>query len=507
MNQSETTPLTSSGSPPITGGRYDFVVIGTGPAGLAAAMTAAKAGKRVMVIEKEGSLGGVCVNTGTFPSKTLREAVLYLTGHLKRRLYEDDSCLVRDAEISMDKLKQRLHHVRREEHRVINCQLERNGIAIIRGNASFFDANTVMVEQLGTNQKVYVQGERIVIATGSQPRNPSDIPFDHEIIVDSTSILSISRIPSTMIILGGGVIGSEYATIFAALGVKVTLLDRGEKLLKFIDEEIIEQLRENFPKGNINYINNCGEFTVENSDGKARLILQDGRVFTAECLFFALGREANTVGLQIEKAGIGLNDFRYIQVNELYQTANPNIYAVGDVIGWPSLAATSIVQGRLAALNGMKKRIESFPRIFPVGIYTIPEISYVGITEEEAETLGYKIVIGRCMYHELPKGQITGECEGMLKMIVHRDTREILGVHIFGGGATEVIHIAQMALIYNAKIDIFVDNIFNYPTYSEALKIAALSASNQIAKSPPDDAQCVRGESCSRDQAGNGQKG
>jgi NAD(P) transhydrogenase len=390
--------------------------------------------------------------------------------------------------------------LRREEHRVINCQLERNGIAIIRGNASFLDANTVMVEQLETKQKISVQGERIVIATGSQPRNPADIPFDHEIIVDSTSILNISRIPSTMIILGGGVIGSEYATIFAALDVKVTLLDRGEKLLKFIDEEIIGQLRENFPKGNIHYINNCGDFRVEKNGAEARLTLHDGRVFTADCLFFALGREANTVGLQIDHAGIALNDFRYIQVNELYQTANPNIYAVGDVIGWPSLAATSIVQGRLAALNGMKKRIESFPRIFPVGIYTIPEISYVGMTEEEAEALGYKIVIGRCMYHELPKGQITGECEGMLKMIVHRDTREILGVHIFGGGATEVIHIAQMALIYNAKIDIFVDNIFNYPTYSEALKIAALSASNQIAARPPDDAQCVRGVSCSLGQ-------
>ena len=471
---------------------YDFIVIGTGPAGLAAAMTAAKAEKKVLVVEKEGCLGGVCVNTGTFPSKTLREAVLHLTGHLRRRLFEDSACPPQEAEISMEKLKQRLHHVRTEEHLIINCQLERNGIDIIRGNAGFADSGTVLIDQLGAGRIIRVQGERIVIATGSQPRNPTDIPFDHEVIVDSSSILNIRQIPKSMIILGGGVIGSEYATIFAALGVKVTLLDRGERLLKFIDHEIIEELRNNFPRGNINYISKCGDFKVEKDGNEARLLLQDGRVFTADCLFFALGREANTASLDITKAGITLNEHRYIQVNELYQTSNPNIYAVGDVIGWPSLAATSIVQGRLAALNGMKKRIESFPRIFPVGIYTIPEISYVGITEEEALALDYKIVVGRCMYQELPKGQITGESEGMLKMIVHRDTREILGVHIFGGGATEVIHIAQMALIHNAKIDIFVDNIFNYPTYSEALKIAALSASNQIERRTTEDALCAR---------------
>ena len=215
------------------------------------------------------------------------------------------------------------------------------------------------------------------------------------------------------------------------------------------------------------------------------MTLTNDRVISADCLFFALGREANTASLAIENAGIRLNDYHYIEVNDLYQTSTPNIYAVGDVIGWPSLAATSIVQGRLAALNALKIRVESFPKIFPFGIYTIPEISYVGITEEEAIERAYKIVVGICRYSELPRGQISGECEGMLKMIVHKDTREILGVHILGGGATEVIHIAQMALIYNAKIDIFIDNIFNYPTYSEALKIAALSASNKIQNSRP----------------------
>jgi NAD(P) transhydrogenase len=290
----------------------------------------------------------------------------------------------------------------------------------------------------------------------------------------------LAQIPKSLIILGGGVIGSEYATIFAALGVKVTLLDRGSRLLKFLDHEIIDQLVQNFPRDNINYISNCGDFVIEKIDKTAKVSLHDGRVYEADCLFFALGREANAVGLNIEKAGVMQNEYHYVEVNELYQTTAKNIYAVGDVIGWPSLAATSIVQGRLAALNSLRKRVESFPTIFPFGIYTIPEISYIGITEQEAIERDYKIVIGRCMYHELPRGQISGECEGMLKMIVHRDTREILGVHIIGGGATEIIHIAQMALCYNAKIDIFIDNIFNYPTYSEALKIAALSASNLI---------------------------
>ena len=464
---------------------YDFVIIGTGPAGLAAAMTAANSGKKVLILEKEGSLGGVCVNTGTFPSKTLREAVLYLTGHLKRKIFEGDNCSIHNTEISMERLKQRLDDVRIKEHAIIAGQLKRNGIDLIRGNGRFFDTHTIIVDQLADKKEIHVEGVRILIATGSQPRNPSDIPFDHQVIVDSTSILNMKKIPKSLIILGGGVIGSEYATIFAELGVKVTLIDRGDRLLKFLDQEISEELKKNFPKGNIEYIHNCGDYKIEKYHKGAQVTLQHHRVISADCLFFALGREANTTNLAIENAGIRLNEYHYIEVNELYQTATRNIYAVGDVIGWPSLAATSIVQGRLAALNALKIRVESFPKIFPIGIYTIPEISYVGITEEEARERDYKIVVGRCRYSVLPRGQISGESEGMLKMIVHQDTREILGVHILGGGATEVIHIAQMALIYNAKIDVFIDNIFNYPTYSEALKIAALSAANKIQNHRP----------------------
>lgn len=460
--------------------RYDFIIIGTGPAGLSAAMTAAKSGKKVLVLEKEGSLGGVCVNTGTFPSKTLREAVLHLTGHLKRRVFEQDYCSPEFAEISMEKLKMRLHNVRQEEHSIITHQLARNNVEIIRGSARFIDKYTIEVTHAQDSGVTTVSGDKILIATGSQPRNPEDIPFDHNTIVDSKSILDIEKIPHSLIILGGGVIGSEYATIFAALGVKVTLLDRGERLLKFLDAEISEELKKNFPQENVNYIGNCGDFSVEKTTDGAKITLEDGTSHEAECLFFALGREANTANLGIENADITLNEYHYIEVNEIYQTSSPNIYAVGDVIGWPSLAATSIIQGRMAALNALRIRRETFPKIFPFGIYTIPEISYVGITEEEARDKGYKIVVGKCMYHELPRGQISGESEGMLKMIVHKDTREILGVHILGGGATEIIHIAQMALLSHAKIDTFIDNIFNYPTYSEALKIAALSASNKI---------------------------
>lgn len=460
--------------------RYDFVIIGTGPAGLTAAMTAAKAGKQVLVIEREGVLGGVCVNTGTMPSKTLREAVLLLTGHQRRKVFEDDERFSCDAGISMDKLKRRLNYVRMQEHAIIDGQLERNRVDIIRGSARFLDRNTLAVDELETGRTLRVRGGHTVIATGSKPRNPADIPFDHQTIVDSTTVLDMQRVPETMIILGGGVIGSEYATIFAALGVGVTLIDRGERLLRFLDHEIIDQLKRHFPKGNVEYINNCGTFIIDRIGSGARVTLGDGRVFTADCLFFALGREANTDGLAIQKAGIRLNPYHYIEVNDLYQTSAPTVYAVGDVIGWPSLAATSIVQGRLAALHGLKIRVEPFPRIFPIGIYTIPEISYVGITEEQAREKDYRIVVGRCMYHELPRGQISGESEGMLKMIVHRDTREVLGVHILGAAATEIVHTAQMALVHHAKVDLFIDNIFNYPTYSEALKIAALSVSNQL---------------------------
>ncbi len=460
--------------------KYDFIIIGTGPAGFSAAMTAAKCRRRVLVLEKEGSLGGVCVNTGTFPSKTLREAVLHLTGHLKRQIFEEDSCNLDARDVSMDKLKRRLQNVRLQEHAIIDRQFERNGVDLVRGVAQFLDDHTIQVERVGNPEPLIVQGDFIIIATGSRPRNPPEIPFDGRLIVDSRSILDMDSIPASMIILGGGVIGSEYATIFAALGVKVILLDKGSRLLKFIDKEITDQLQEHFPNGNVECIHDCGDFNICIEDDQACITMDDGKVFKADTLFFALGREANVKGLKLENTGVQVNDRHYITVNDLYQTSVDHIFAVGDVVGWPSLAATSIIQGRLAALNALQKRSEGFPRIFPVGIYTIPEISYVGMTEEEAIEQKFKYVVGRCSYEELPRGQISGESEGMLKMIVHADTREILGVHIFGGGATEIVHIALMALCHNAKIDLFVENIFNYPTYSESLKIAALSALNKI---------------------------
>lgn len=460
--------------------QYDFIIIGTGPAGFSAAMTAAKCSRKVLVLEKEGSLGGVCVNTGTFPSKTLREAVLHLTGHLRRHIFEEDACTPVGGDISMDKLKKRLQYVRLKEHAIIDHQFERNGVRLVRGSAQFIDNHTIMVDRIGGDGPLVARGEFIIIATGSRPRNPPEIPFDGERIVDSRSILDMSTIPASMLILGGGVIGSEYATIFAALGVKVTLLDKGSRLLKFIDKEITDQLQHHFPNGNVECIHNCGDFEIDIEDRKAKITLDSGAVYRADTLFFALGREANIRDLHIENTDINVNERHYIAVNDLYQTSVDHVYAVGDVVGWPSLAATSIIQGRLAALNAMHKRSEGFPRIFPVGIYTIPEISYVGLTEEEVIQKDYKYVVGHCPYEELPRGQISGESEGMLKMLVHKDTREILGVHIFGGGATEIIHIALMALCHNAKIDLFIENIFNYPTYSEALKIAALSAFNKI---------------------------
>lgn len=459
---------------------YDFIIIGTGPAGFSAAMTAAKCRNRVLVLEKEDSLGGVCVNTGTFPSKTLREAVLHLTGHLKKHIFDEDACTPGGGDISMEKLKKRLQDVRIQEHAIIDHQLSRNMVDLVRGTASFVDEHTIAVKKAGNSELLYFKGKFIVVATGSRPRNPPEIPFDGKRIVDSRSVLDMEHLPEKMIILGGGVIGSEYATIFAAVGVKVTLLDRGPRLLKFLDGEISNHLKFHFPNGNIEYVNDCGDYEIMTNGDEAVIRLEDGRVFSADTLFFALGREANTVGLEISNAGLKLNEYHYIKVNDLYQTSVPHIYAVGDVVGWPSLAATSIIQGRLAALNALQKRADAFPRIFPIGIYTIPEISYVGITEEEAQEKDYRYVVGRCFYEELPRGQISGEAEGMLKMIVHRDTREILGVHIIGGGATEIVHIALVALCHNAKIDLFVENIFNYPTYSEALKIAALSALNQI---------------------------
>jgi NAD(P) transhydrogenase len=456
---------------------YDFIIIGSGPAGYSAAIEAAQQGKRIVIVEQESVVGGVCINTGTFPSKTLREAVLQLTRFHQKEIY-NIPCDER-PNVSMQNLKDRLNYVRTQEHRIIEHQFDKNKVHLVYGTASFLSANQVQVN--GSNgQEHILEGRYIILATGSKPRRPGDIDFDDEYILDSKTLLDITEIPKTLGIIGGGVIGTEYATIFAALGVKVFLLDKGDRLLKFLDEEIGEYLKTHFPNNNVEYIPNRGYINIQRHDDKVRVMMDNDQIIECERLLFALGRISNTDHLNLSKVGVALNEFRYIQVNELYQTSVPNIYAVGDVIGWPSLAATAITQGRLAVLQALKKKHSDFPELFPFGIYTIPEISYMGLTEEQTREENMNCVVGRSDYTELPRGQISGETTGLLKLIVHFDTREILGAHIIGPGATEIIHIVQVAMQHHAKADLFAENIFNYPTYSEALKIAALDALNNI---------------------------
>jgi len=379
----------------------------------------------------------------------------------------------------MAKLISRLNHVRIQERKVIEEQIKRNNITLRRGRATILDKNTVSVSAADNKQKA-ITATTIIVATGSRPRRPTDVPFDGSLILDSSDILKIQDIPKSLIIVGAGVIGSEYATIFAALGTKVTLLDKGSRILGFLDSEISDFLLEHAPNRNISYIKDCRDIKIKHENGKAIAQVNDSTQYSADYLLFALGREANIEDLGMESVGINLNAYRYIPVNELYQTSVSNVYAIGDVIGWPSLAATSILQGRVAALNALNKKDANLPKLFPYGIYTIPEASYVGMTENEAREKKFNYVIGICNYSELPRGQISGELEGMVKMVVHADTREILGVHIVGSAGTEVIHTAQMAMLSHAKIDVFINNIFNYPTYTEGLKIAALSALNKL---------------------------
>lgn len=454
---------------------YDFVIIGTGPAGYSAAMEAAKHGQRVAIVEKEEEIGGVCINTGTFPSKTLREAVLQLTGFYPRQIYPQ--AWPHQPKVSMEQLRHRLNTVRSQEHRMIRSHFRQAGVDLFYGTASFVSQNTIKVQQ---NIPVHLSGRYILIATGSRPRRPVEIPFDDRRVVDSRSLLDLPAIPERLIIIGGGVIGSEYATIFAALGVQVVLLDKGDRLLKFLDSEIAEYLIRHFPYSNIDYRPATGYRRITPVEGGIEVELQDGKIIYGNCLLFALGRESNTDDLNLNAVGITLNEYAYIPVNELFQTVIPRIYAVGDVIGWPSLAATSITQGRLAVLHALKKKSSHFPDQFPFGIYTIPEISYIGMTEDEARAQNMRYVIGKAFYQDLPRGQIAGDPHGMLKLVVHAETREILGVHIIGTAATEIIHTAQVALQYHSKTELFTENIFNYPTYSEAFKYAALNALNQI---------------------------
>jgi NAD(P) transhydrogenase len=449
---------------------FDLIVIGSGPAGEKAGAQAAYFGKRVALIESEEYVGGSCINTGTVPSKTLRESALYFSGLKQRGLYGIDYSLKENLTV-----QDFMHHerdvVEMERTRVLK-NLQVHHIELIQGRASFQDPHTLSVVRAGAAQ--LLRGEVILISTGSRPYHPPEIAFDDIAVFDSDTFLRMHRIPSSLAVIGGGVIGCEYASVFVALGVKVILVDGRDRLLPFLDAEISERLRQRLAALGMEFWFNERPSQVRETASGVEAVMKSGRVLQVEAVLFAAGRRAAVDGLSLEKAGLTVNDRGYLSVNENYQTAIEHIYAAGDVIGFPALASTSMEQGRVAVCHAFglkyKQRVAS---MLPMGIYTIPEISAVGETEESCQQKKIDYCIGRALYSNNARGHIIGDTAGMVKLIFARNDKKLLGVSIIGESATELIHIGMTVLDNNRTIDEFIEQVFNYPTLSEAYKYAA----------------------------------
>ncbi len=456
----------------------DIVIIGSGPAGQKAAIQAAKLGKSVIVVERDMDPGGACLYSGTIPSKTFRESVVDLTRFYDRHFEGQNH--ITSPQVTIDDLNKRLYTVINEERNIIARQFKKNGIQFLQGSARFENQQTLIIVDKDHRLVAQIKAGVYIIATGSNPRNPPDVPFDREVILDSTTLLAIGKVPKSMIVLGGGIIGSEYASFFAALGTEVTVVDRREHMLPMLDEEIGIHLQTGLTDIGLKFMGNREPLEITRKDGRAHVVFKDGGVLEAEVLLYALGRVANVDNLHIQNAGIQTNARGYIPVNALFQTVVPHIYAVGDVIGGPCLASTSMEQGRLAARHACGVETHHFPTFFPIGIYTIPEISSCGYTEEELKAWNYHYEVGRAHYYEIARGHISGSDSGLFKILFHAETLEILGVHVIGRNASEVIHIGQIAITLRAHLDYFIDHIFNYPTFAEGYRIAALNGINKI---------------------------
>lgn len=457
---------------------YDLVVIGSGPGGQKAAIAAAKLGKRVAMVEKGNMLGGVCVNTGTIPSKTLREAVLYLTGMNQRELY-GASYRVKENITPADLLA-RTQHVITKEIEVVRSQLLRNRVELLVGVGSFVDEHTILVEDASRGDKMTITAKFVVIATGTLPARPAGVSFDSHRVLDSDGILDLTSIPTTMVVVGAGVIGIEYASMFAALGTKVTVVEKRTSMLDFCDPEVIESLR--FHLRDLAVTFRFGEEVTAVDVGANRTLttLRSGKQIPAETVMYSAGRQGLTAPLALENAGLEADERGRIYVDDNFRTKVEHIYAVGDVIGFPALAATSMDQGRLAAYHAFDEPGAKLMDLQPIGIYSIPEVSYVGATEVDLtkESVPYEVGVSR--YRELARGQIAGDTYGMLKILVSTDDLKLLGVHIFGSGATDLVHIGQAVMGCGGTVEYLVDAVFNYPTLSEAYKVAALDVMNKI---------------------------
>ncbi len=455
---------------------FDLLVIGCGPAGQKAAIQAAKLGRRAAIVERR-QVGGVCVMTGTIPSKTLRESVLYLTGLSQRGIYGQSYRVKED--ITIEDLRTRASDVIRREIDVIRDQLVRNHVTLLEGTGRFVDANTIRVERNDGGERK-VTAEHIVIAAGTRPSRPASVQFDDRTIFDSDGLVNVHRIPGALVVVGGGVIGVEYASMFAALGTKVTVVDMRRRILEFCDDEIIEGLQHQLRDLGVSFRLGEEVTAVESLDEGALVVLASGKRIATEAVLYSAGREGATQALDLEKAGLEADDRGRIKVGPRFRTDVPNIYAVGDVIGFPSLAATAMEQGRIAALDALGQEVRDMQELLPIGIYTIPEISFVGKTEAELTEAAIPYEVGISRYRELARGQILGDSYGMLKILVSPHDRTLLGVHVLGTGATELVHIGQAVMGNGGTLDYLTGAVFNYPTLAESYKVAALDAHNKL---------------------------
>ncbi len=455
---------------------FDLLVVGSGPAGHRAAIQAAKAGKHAAVIEKRQVLGGACINTGTIPSKTIREAVLHLSGYHYQHIYGVNYRV--KEKITMDDLAFRAQHVIKTEIDVTRAQLSRNGVELINGTASFRDPQTLRVENpLGSEEYT---AEKIVLAAGTKPAVSEMVPVNGRNIITSDQILQMPEIPRSLIVVGGGVIGIEYTCMFATLGVRVTVIDKRPRLLEFADTEIVEALCYHLRDRRVTLRLNETVESVQESDGHVVALLESKKKVSGDTLLYAVGRQGNVDELDLPAAGIEPDARGRIPVDEHYRTSQPNVYAVGDVIGFPSLASVSMEQGRIAAAHAFGVDVQTNPANYPYGIYTIPEISFIGKTEEQLTDEDVPYEVGIAYYREIARGQIRGDTTGRLKLIFHRETKKLLGVHIIGDGASELLHIGQAVLILGGTIEYFIDTVLNYPTLAESYKVAAFNGINKL---------------------------
>jgi len=456
---------------------FDVLVIGSGPGGQKAAIAAAKLGRRVGIIERKDMIGGVCLNTGTIPSKTLREAVLYLTGLDQREMY-GQSYRVKD-EITIADLAARTQHVVGRKIDVVRSQLSRNRVRTITGTGYFIDPNTVEIDD-GEGRTRRATAEKIVIATGTRPARPASVDFDERTVIDSDGIVHLQRVPRSMVVAGAGVIGIEYASMFAALGTKVTVVEQRDRMLEFCDNEVVEALKYHLRDLAVTFRFGETVASVEARPEGAIAILHSGKKIPADTVMYSAGRQGMSDLLKLDAAGLTADKRGRIVVDEFFRTSVPHVYAVGDIIGFPALAATSMEQGRLAAHHACGEPIHEIGKDQPIGIYSIPEISFIGRTEEQLTKDNVPFEVGVSRYRELARGQIIGDSYGVLKLLVSLEDRTLLGVHVFGTGATELVHIGEAVMGCGGTVDYLVDAVFNYPTLAESYKVAALDATNKM---------------------------